>query len=163
MIRPLLCFALIASAVVFARAPAWSAAPAQDRQDPQGHEESTIGQSMEKMKGALRRMDRALEGGDTAAALPLIADFQAAVVAAKSEVPERAATVVEADRPAFVNDYRSTMVKLLKASCDFEQALIEGRADDAKKILASDMKSLQKPSHQRFRVEREGRDERREH
>ena len=154
MIRPLLCFALIAATVAFARAPAWSAAHAQD------HEESAIGQSMEKMKGALRRMERALEGGDTAAALPLVAEFQAAVVNAKSEVPERAATVEEAERPAFVSDYRSTMVKLLKASCELEQALIEGRAADAQKILASDMKALQKPSHQRFRVERDEHRER---
>ncbi len=163
MIRPLLCFVLIAATVTVARAPAWSAASAQDRAAPaQDHEESAIAQSMEKMKGALRRMDRALEGGDTAAALPLVAEFQAAVVTAKSEVPERAGTVEEAERAAFVNDYRSTMVKLLKASCEFEVALIEDRADDAKKILASDMKALQKPSHQRFRVERDER-ERREH
>ena len=52
------------------------------------------------------------------------------------------------------------MVKLLKASCDLEQALIEGRAADAQKILASDMKALQKPSHQRFRVERDEHRER---
>jgi hypothetical protein len=149
MIRILLPVALIAAAVTFASATSPStAAPAA-----QEHEESALAQSMEKMKSAVRRMERALEGDDLSLALPLIAEFQAAVVAAKSEVPERAAMVEEAARAAFVNDYRATMVKLLRVSCDLEQALIENRAADAARIFASELKALQKPSHERFQVE----------
>lgn len=141
--------ALLAAAAALAATP-WTAALSAR---PQEHEETALAQSMERMKSAVRRLERALDGDDIAQALPLVAEFQTAAVAAKSELPERAAALEGAARDALVKDYRATMVQLLRVSCDLEQAVIEGRAADAVRIFASELKALQKPSHERFQVE----------
>jgi hypothetical protein len=144
--------ALLAATVALAAAP-WRADPAP--RPAQDHEESALEESMERMKGAVRRMERALEGDDLAQVLPLIAEFQAAAVVAKGETPTRAATLEGEARDAFVKDYRGTMVKLLRVTCDLEQAVLEGRSADAARIFGSELKALQKPSHERFQVEDE--------
>jgi hypothetical protein len=149
--------ALLACAALGLAAP-WSARAAGLAQDRGGEhveeqEETPLGQAMERMKGAARRLERVLQGDDAATALALVADFQAGVVAAKREVPHRAGTLAGAEQEAFVTDYRATMVKLLRITCDLEQALLEARLDDARRIFESELKALQKPSHERFQDE----------
>ena len=53
----------------------------------------------------------------------------------------------------FLKDYRATMIQLLRVSCDLEQALLESRFDDGRRIFESELRALQKPSHERFRDE----------
>ena len=146
--------ALIACTALGLAAP-WSARAGPLSQDhgeelAGEHEESPLGQAMERMKGAARRLERVLQGDDAATALGLVADFQAGVVAAKSEVPPRAGPLAGAEQEAFVTDYRATMVKLLRVTCDLEQALLENRLEDARRIFTDELKAMQKPSHDRF-------------
>jgi len=148
--------ALLACAALGLASP-WSARaqplPSTAAQDGDEYVETPLSRAMEQMKGAARRLERVLEGDDAATALELVAEFQAGVVAAKGEVPQKAAAVAEAERAGFVHDYRATMVRLLRLTCDLEEALLEGRLDDARRVFADELKALQKPSHERFRDE----------
>jgi len=156
MIRPLrtpTALALLACAALALAAP-WDASAAP-RSTPQDEEyvETPLSLAMEQMKGAARRLERVLQGDDAETALGLLADFQAGVVAAKSEAPLKTGSIPQAEQAAFVRDYRATMVKLLRATCDLEQALLEGRMEDARGLFEGDLKGLQKPGHERFRDE----------
>ena len=119
------------------------------------HEEGPLGQAMEHMKAALRRLGRAVQGDDAAVALPLVAEFQANVIAAKSQVPHTAEELAGAEKERFLGEFRSTMVKLLRVTCDLEMALIESRMDDARRILEDELKAMQEPAHDRFRGDEE--------
>jgi Mg-chelatase subunit ChlD len=160
MIRPFrtsAALALLACAALALAAP-WGAGaaalfPAAPPQDGGEYVETPLSRAMEQMKGATRRLERVLQGDDAQTALALLGDFQAGVVAAKGEVPLKAAAVPEAEREAFVGAYRATMVKLLRVTCDLEDALLEGRLEDARKLYEGELKALQKPSHERFRDE----------
>ncbi|HVS17980.1 MAG TPA: cytochrome b562 [Planctomycetota bacterium] len=126
-------------------AEAWVPRPEQEQ-----HEESPLGQAMEHMNAGLRKANRALEGGDTAAALEGLAEFQTHVISAKAETPPKAATVPEAERAAFVAAYRATLIDVLRISCDVEQALVEGRLDDARVMFAEKLRPMEKTGHERF-------------
>jgi len=122
----------------------------------EGGEETPLGQVMERMKGLVRGIDRALQAEDLEAALPLVADFQRQVLAAKGEVPSIAAGLEGMDRDELVAGYRVVMVQLLRATCDLEQALLEGRTGEARRVFEEELRAMQKPAHERFRVEDEG-------
>jgi hypothetical protein len=144
----------LSACAAFALATPWdaSAAPAAATQDEE-YVETPLSLAMEQMKGAARRLERVLQGDDAETALGLLADFQAGVVAAKGEAPLKTRSVPEAEQATFVRDYRSTMVKLLRVTCDLEQALLEGRMEDARGLFEGELKGLQKPGHERFRDE----------
>lgn len=117
---------------------------------PQEHEESPLGQAMEHMKAGMRKTKRGLESGDAAAAIEGMGEFQAQVLAAKLETPPMAAGVPEGERAAFVAAYRVTLLDALRASCDVEQALLEGRMDDAKTLFGEKLRPMEKAGHERF-------------
>jgi len=125
----------------------------QGRERHEEGDETPLSRAMEQMKGATRRLERALQSDDAATALALVADFQAGVVAAKSETPSKAATLPEDEREAFAGEFRVTMVKLLRVTCDLEDALLDSRFEDARKIYENDLRAMQKPSHERFRTD----------
>ncbi len=149
-------FVLLAAAALSYAAP-WSAASAPRGQDPghEEHEEGPLHEAMEHMKAALRRLKQAVPAGDAATALPLIAEFQANVLTAKLQTPELAEKQPAAEKDKFVAEFRGTLVKLLRVTCDLELALLEGRKEDAKRILEKELEPMQKPAHERFRDEGE--------
>ena len=120
------------------------------RQEREQHEESPLGQAMEHMKAGMRKAKRGLEAGDTAAAIEGMGEFQANLLAAKLETPPMAASVPEGERAAFVAAFRVTLLDALRASCDVEQALLEGRLDDAKTLFGEKLRPMEKAGHERF-------------
>lgn len=122
-----------------------------------GHvlDESAVGEHMGEMNDAKRAMRKALEAEDTAAALTALTAFQAAVVGAKAEIPPRAESMEGEARAEFVSGYRGALSELLRASCDLEAALLEGRADDAAGILRGTFKQMQDSGHERYEDEHE--------
>lgn len=138
----------------------WSpsaAAPAeplvQDHDEEHGEhgEEEVLHEAMEHMKSAVRRMGKFLQQGNTAECLPLLAEFQRNVVAAKGETPELAEGREGAERERFVTGYRLMMVKLLRTTCDLESALLEGRTEDAQRIFQSELRPMEKAGHTEYR------------
>jgi hypothetical protein len=129
-------------------AEAWG--PRQDQEQEEHHEESPLHEAMEHMNAALRKADRALKAGDAATALAGLSEFQRNVVAAKTELPPKAETVPETERAAFVAGYRRTLIDVLRISCDVEQALVEGRLDDARVAFAEKLRPMETTGHERF-------------
>lgn len=145
-----LSLALAASAFL-PLAEAWSPVAAQDpAQQEEHHDESPLGQAMEHMNAGMRKANKALKAGDAAGALEGLGEFQRNVIAAKAEVPPKAATVPEAERAAFVAAFRTTLLDVLRISCDVEQALLEGRMDDARTAFAEKLRPMEDTGHARF-------------
>ena len=72
------------------------------------------------------------------------------MIAAKAETPPKAATVPEAERAAFVTAFRTTLLDVLRISCDVEQALLEGRLDDARTVFGEKLRPMEDAGHERF-------------
>lgn len=132
-------------------AEAWSPAALQDpAEQEEHHEESPLHEAMEHMNAGMRKAQRALKSGDAAAALEGLGEFQRNLIAAKAEQPPKAATLPEAERAAFVAAYRTTLLDVLRISCDVEQALVEGRLDDARTAFAEKLRPMEETGHGRF-------------
>ncbi len=108
------------------------AAPAQDAtaQGPRrGEAEDTqLGGIMQRIRGGMRALRGQIESQDQAAE-------------AKSD----------ADRPAFVNAFRTKLVELLKASGDLETAVLASKFDEAEKVMREMLGPIQKSGHKQFR------------
>lgn len=140
-------FALAASAFL-PLAEAW--APQDPAKQEQQHDESALGQAMEHMKGALRKVQGGLKSGDAAAALVGLGEFQRHVITAKAETPSTAGTQPETERAGFVAAYRLMLLDVLRAACDVEQALLEGRLDDARVMFGEKLRPMEDKGHERF-------------
>jgi hypothetical protein len=146
--------ALVASAFL-PIAEAWSPTARQDPAPEEHHDESPLGQAMEHMNAGMRKANKALKAGDTAGALEGLSEFQRNVIAAKAETPPMAAKQPEAERAAFVAAYRTTLLDVLRISCDVEQALLEGRLDDARTAFAEKLHPMEDTGHGRFAEDEE--------
>lgn len=146
----------LAAGTFLSLAEAWGPVPPQD---PAGqeehHDESPLGQAMEHMNAGMRKANKALKAGDAAGALEGLGEFQRHVIAAKAETPPKAATLPEAERAAFVAAYRTTLLDVLRISCDVEQALVEGRLDDARTAFAEKLRPMEDTGHGRFAEDEE--------
>jgi hypothetical protein len=168
--RPVLITTLAASALAFAIVSLAQSSPASVRtidpdSAPEKHEsqggghqkggeehESPLEQAMQKMQGAQKRLDKALEKKDLAAALPLIVDMEHAALAAKVETPPMADELTDAKKKAeFVNGFRKQLIALEKSLCDLETAALDGKADDAARIYESVIKSMKKEGHAKYK------------
>ena len=109
---------------------------------------------MEDLNGSLKRLEKALAAKDTAAALPLIIKMQSACQEAKVEAPAKSAEISDAAKKAeFLNGYRKTMIGLQKDLLDIEALLIDGKADEAAKIVAEKVKPSKKSGHDAYKGE----------
>lgn len=149
-----LAFALplaLAAGAYLPPAGAWGPVAPQDP-DPQEqeHDETPLSRAMEHMNAGMRKAQKALKAGDTAAALEGLGEFQRNVIAAKAETPPKTATLPESERAGFVAAYRTTLLDALRVSCDVEQALLEGRLDDARTTFAERLRPMEDAGHGRF-------------
>ena len=106
---------------------------------------------MEDLRSDLKDVGKGIDAKDQEAAWKSICSFQKQVLAAKQAIPEKSSSVAAADRPAFVNAFRTRTAELLKASCDAETAVLAGKFDDADKIVKEVIWPMQKPAHKEFR------------
>jgi len=127
-------------------APASTASPV-----PQGHEETPLGAAMDGIRADVKQIGKGLDAKDQDAAWKAVCSLQQHLLAAKQEVPAKAASVPEAERAAFVAEFRTTITQLLKASCDAEVAVLGGKFDEAEKVVKEVIWPMQKPSHKKFR------------
>lgn len=108
---------------------------------------------MEDLRSELKAIGKGIDAKDQDAAWKSICSFQKQVLAAKQQIPEKASSVAAAERPAFVNAYRTRISELLKTSCDAEKAVLAGKFDDADKVVKEVIWPMQKPAHKEFRNE----------
>src|ERR1700741_1087710 len=117
-------------------------------QDPETRHLEEI---MEDLRSDLKDAGKGIDAKDQDAAWKSLCSFQSQVLAAKQKVPEKASSVAAAERPAFVNAYRTRLTELLQASCDAEKAVLAGKFDEADKVVKEVIWPMQKPAHKEFR------------
>jgi soluble cytochrome b562 len=134
----LLAALLLVPAIVFAQ-------PKKDRPD------TDIEKAMHQIGKAYRQLRKQVaDPAQNASSLELAATIRAGAVAAQKHVPLKAQDVAEADRAAFVDDFRRKMGEFIDTVDQLEGALQAGRNDEAVR-LTKDLEELQKKDHKEFR------------
>ena len=134
----LLTVMLIAPALVCAE-------PKKDRPD------TDIEKAMEKMAGAYRKLRRQVtDPAQNAASLELVATIKAGATEARKYTPLKAADLPEADRAAFVENFRKKLDEFLVTAGRLEDALKAGNNEQAAALVA-ELGKIQKADHKEFR------------
>ncbi len=100
---------------------------------------------MQSLQAGVKGLEKALEKKEVEKALGLVADMQKAAQEAKLGTPSKAAEVTDAkDKAKFMTGYRLKLIELQRGLLDVEAALVEGKADEAKKALEAKVKPVKK-------------------
>ena len=122
-------------------------APNAEKKGP----ETQLGQSMDKLNGAFRTLRRQVaDASKNAESLALVATIRTEAVAAKKEIPLKAADIPAAERTAYVTKYQNGIDDLVTLIGRLELALKANDNAGAEKLVA-DMASAQKAGHDEFR------------
>ena len=122
----------------------WLASPVRSAEDTPLH---TAMESINKSYKKLRT--QITDAGKNEDSLKLLLDMQKNVLAAKGEVPVTAEKVAAADKPKFIQGYRTEMNGLLTHLIKIETAVLEGKNSDAEKLVAGLM-DIKKAGHDKF-------------
>ncbi|MEY2806942.1 MAG: cytochrome b562 [Planctomycetia bacterium] len=113
-----------------------------------------IEHAMEDLNGSLKRLEKALAEKDAAKCLPLVLKMQVACQDSKVEAPSMAETITDAQKKAdFLLGYRKTMVELQKQLLDLEVAVLDGKWEDATKLVSDKIKPSKKSGHDAYKPE----------
>ncbi len=128
-----------------------AAAPLATSQEESAEEHTELGDKMEKMNAAWRKLRRQLaDPAKNASSLELVAAIRAASAGADQLTPAMAADVPEADRAKFLAGYRASMKKFAGLLDSLETALKAGNNEEAGKAL-TDIANFQKEAHKSYR------------
>ncbi|QDU67125.1 cytochrome b562 [Engelhardtia mirabilis] len=114
-------------------------------------EEGPLEQAMSRLKGGTRALRAMMARQDAAGCLSIVSDMQAAVIQAKGEIPETAEAKSEEERPAFVTDYRRTMLTLLTNLIDLERSFLDGDFEAAQAIYDERVRPMEREGHDKFK------------
>jgi hypothetical protein len=134
--------------LAFGARPAAAAAPVNDVPV-----NDVIEQAMQQINQSVRTLGKGINADNRAAALDELAKVEQALIAAKKETPDTAAAIDEKKRPEFVNEFRSSLLEVLKLTCDAEIAVVNGKYKDAEGILKGKLGSLKSAGHGKFKGE----------
>lgn len=116
---------------------------------PPAKSSEVLEQSMETLNGALKGL---LKGGISAEtkdkSLETLVRMQSAIVAAKSEKPK------DLSAEELVG-YRSMMAEMLGLTCKIEVATLQGKFDDANKLVKDELTRFKKEGHDKYQKEEE--------
>ncbi len=131
---------------VFAAASARSSSPVNPAEDAVKH-------AMDDMNSALKALSSGVTAENKDASLEELSKFESAIIAAKSHEPESAAKIDEKKRPAFVAEFRKTLLDALKTACDAEAAIADGKYKDADKLIKNKLGAMKSAGHSKFKPE----------
>lgn len=155
MTRLILLFLLSGLLLVVSAAPVFSGSPQEPAaQDPVEEESTEIEEQMKVIKGGMRKLRRGLRDAENlSAALPVIAEMQAAAQMAKMETPKMAMGIDdEAARMEFVTAYRQGMIATQRLMLDLEEAVLAGDMETCTTKYNA-LKDAQDKGHDRFTEE----------
>jgi len=113
--------------------------------------ESEMGESMEKISSAFRRVRRMVTSAENnAQTLELLATIRTESIAAAKHTPLLAAEIPEAARPKFVEDFKKRMTEFI-TMVEKTEAAIKAGDNATAATLVSDLAGLQKAGHTDFR------------
>jgi hypothetical protein len=154
--RPALALALVGAASF--GLVAWTPARAQDpgkREHEEKGGEDALEHAMESMNGALKSMLKGIDATSRDKALEQIAKFQSNLLTAKLLTPPMAEKIDAAKRPEFVAGYRRKLVDVLSASAKVEAAILDGKYDEANKVVKEELTRLKKEGHDKYQEEKD--------
>jgi hypothetical protein len=135
------------AAAAFAHRTPDGAAPAAESQA-----EGKLEEVMQGLQAGHQRLGKALDKKDVPAALGLVAEMQTSAHAAKHEVPGRAAEIKdEPAKAAFLLGYKKQIIELERVLLDIENALLDNKPEDAKKLSDEKLKALKKTGHDKYK------------
>ena len=109
---------------------------------------------MEDLNGSLKRLEKPLAEKDSVKCLPLVLKMQVACQDSKGEAPSMAETITDAKKKAdFLLGYRKSMVELQKQLLDLEVAILDGKWEDAAKLVSDKIKPSKKAGHDAYKPE----------
>jgi hypothetical protein len=109
---------------------------------------------MEAVRDNTRALLRAAaEPATQADALKAVAELQKHIVEAKNLAPDSAANIAEADRPAYLLDFRRSLAEVLKELADIELAVIGNKNDEAVKRIRENLVRMRDEAHEKFNVD----------
>ena len=112
--------------------------------------ETELALCMERLEQALKAVRRNLKDeGARPEALRVILELEHATVEARGHVPALAAKLPEAERAAFVADYRRMMIDMQRAELDLEAALLDGEPEAIQKAFDA-VREFEDRGHERF-------------
>ena len=118
---------------------------------PVPEEITELGEQMDRMSGAFRKLRR--QAGDAtmnAASIELLGVMRQAAETAQTHIPAKAADLPESGRAKFTKAYQAQMDKLLAALARTEAAFKAGDNATAVKLVG-ELADLQKASHREYR------------
>lgn len=122
---------------------------------PSQPHDTELAESMELVEETVGKLRRSLRDPEQLqTSLELVDGLQAVIMGCKLEQPSMTESLPEADRAAFVNEFRIEMAMLMTRSLELEIALRQGdneAADAAFKAL----RRMEEPGHERFTREDE--------
>ncbi|NOT30984.1 MAG: hypothetical protein HOP15_11100 [Planctomycetes bacterium] len=110
-------------------------------------------QAMGQLQQSMKALGKGINAETQAAALEELAKIEAAILTAKTQTPDTAATVDEKKRADFVAEFRTTLLEALKLACDAEIAVVNGKYKEAEGILRGKLSTLKSASHDKFKGE----------
>jgi hypothetical protein len=116
-----------------------------------GNVPANLGAAMRDMGQTLRKINN--EYADAAqkeATLTDISTMERDIAIAKSTIPEKVNAMTGDAKTKAVADFHNDMLKLLIKFTDLEQAVLDGKTDDAKSALA-DIQKIETEGHKEFR------------
>jgi len=107
---------------------------------------------MQTLQAGSKGLEKALEKKELEKALGLVIEMQKAAHEAKLGTPVKAGEVTDAkDKAKFMTGYRLKLIELERGLLDVEAALVEGKADEAKKAYDAKVKPVKKAGHDTYK------------
>lgn len=140
--------------ILFALCPLF-AVPAARAADDHDHDHTELGEHMEKMGGAFRRLSRqASDSTKNEESLKLVQTLKTNAEAALKLQPEKTADIPAEQREKFVSDYQAHMKTFLADLAKVEAALQAGKNDEAAALVKT-LKKDQDEGHKQFQKKKE--------
>lgn len=109
-----------------------------------------IAEAMGQINRSVKTLGKGITADSASAALEELVKIEQALIVAKGATPDTAAQVEEEKRPAFVAEYRTSLLEMLKHVCDAEIAVLDGKYKDAEGILKGKLGALKSAGHDKF-------------
>ena len=112
-----------------------------------------IAKSMQQMNDALKALGKGVTADNKSAMLDELTKFETALIAAKSQTPSSAAKIDEKKRPAYLADFRKTMIDTLKLAEDAEVLIVDAKYKDADTLIRNKLGGMKSTGHGKFKEE----------
>ena len=116
-------------------------------------DDTELATQMEEMQAQLKKLRKTVKDpAQNKESLEILAKFQQATLASKSQTPAKAKNVPEAERAKFLAGYRKEMAMLLQHLLQIEVAIVDG--DNAKaEELFKGLKQIEDDGHEKYSEE----------